>query len=201
MTFILALFLSYLLGSIPFGYVICRFFKKINIRAYGSGNIGATNVARSAGKGAGLATLILDILKGLIAVTLIPLLIGNEESLLKILCALSVVAGHNWSIYLKFKGGKGVATTAGALLGLMPVVFVSSLCVWIVIYISFKYVSLASICAAISLPFFLFLYNAPFDYMIMGIIIALIGLIRHKENIKRLLNGTEHRVNLRNKTL
>lgn len=189
----LALFLGYLLGSIPTGYIICRVLKGIDIRTKGSGNIGATNVARVVGKKAGITTLILDILKGLIGVVLIPLLVGDRTDFVKILCAIAVVSGHNWTVFLKFKGGKGVATTAGAIIGLMPIVFLSSFCIWCIVFIIWRYVSLASIIAAIFMPVFLIIYKEPIIYQVLGAIIAVIGIYRHKENIERLIRGKEHK--------
>lgn len=196
MQIILGLFLSYLLGSIPTGYIICRLLKGIDIRSFGSGNIGATNVSRVVGKLPGVVTLVLDILKGFIAVTLIPLLIANKTDLLRIMCALAVISGHNWTVFLKFRGGKGVATTAGALLGLLPIVFLLCFCVWCIIFIIWRYVFLASIISAITLPVFLVLFKESKIFLVLGIIVAVIGIIRHKENIKRLLKGEEKRFRL-----
>lgn len=187
MKVILAVLISYLLGSIPVGYIICRVIKGIDIRTVGSGNIGATNVARAVGKKWGIITLILDILKGFLAVTIV----GEQAELSRIACALAVIGGHNWTIFLKFRGGKGVATTAGALSGLVPAVFLSSFCVWFVVFIIWRYISLASIIAGISLPIFLALYREPKIYLGLGVVIALVGVIRHKENIRRLLRGEE----------
>lgn len=193
MKFIIAFLISYLVGSIPMGYIICRIIKGIDIRTKGSGNIGATNVARVVGKGPGIITLILDILKGLITVVLVPKIVGDQSDFIKILSAIAVICGHNWAIFLKFHGGKGVAATAGALIGLMPIVFLSSFCVWCIVFVIWRYVSLASITAAFFLPIFLVLYREPLIYQILGIIIAIIGIFRHKENIKRLLSGKEKR--------
>lgn len=196
MKIILTILLSYLLGSVPIGYIMVRVVKGVDIRSYGSGNIGATNVMRVLGKVPGIITLIIDALKGFIAVIFISALFGLRSDLLKIACALAVIAGHNWTVFLKFRGGKGVATTAGALIGLVPVVFLSSFCVWCIIFIIWKYVSLSSIFAAISLPGFLILYREPFSLLVLGIVIAVIALIRHKENIKRLLKGEEKKITL-----
>lgn len=182
-----AVLLSYLLGSIPVGYIVCHIVKGIDIRTVGSGNVGATNVARIAGKGWGIVTLSLDILKGFAAVSLA----GKESDLLRVACALAVISGHNWTIFLKFRGGKGVATTAGALIGLAPIAFLSSFCVWCIVFIIWRYISLASIIAGISLPVFLALYREPKIYLALGILAAIVGVFRHKENIKRLINGQE----------
>jgi glycerol-3-phosphate acyltransferase PlsY len=199
MKIFIAIILSYLLGSVPVGYIICRLLKGIDIRSVGSGNIGATNVGRVVGKRAGITTLFLDILKGFIAVFFIPRIIGDQSELLGIICALGVVAGHNWTIFLKFKGGKGVAATSGALIGLMPVVFFSSFCVWSIVFVLWRYVSLASIISAIFLPVFLFLYGEPLVFKILGFIIAIIGIYRHKENINRLLKREENKFTFKKK--
>lgn len=191
MKIFLATIISYLLGSIPTAYLMCKLLRGIDIRTVGSGNVGATNVARAVGKGAGIATLVLDILKGSIAVVCIPLIVGSRSDLVKIVCAIGVVCGHNWTIFLKFKGGKGVASTAGALIGLMPVVFLSGFCVWGIVFTIWRYVSLASIAAAVSVPVFLFFYKEPLMYQVLGLAISIITIVRHKENIKRLLKRQE----------
>lgn len=194
----LSIIISYLLGSVPFGYIITKFAKGVDIRKYGSGNIGATNVARVSGKWAGIVTLFLDILKGFIAVTVIPLLVVNTGNfdLIRIYCGVAVVLGHNWTVFLRFRGGKGVATSAGALIGLAPFVFLSSLCVWLVVFILSRYVSLASIIAAISLPLFLYLFGKSINLQVLGYIVAVVGIYRHKENIKRLLKDKENKLYL-----
>ena len=191
-----AIVLSYLLGSVPVGYIICRVTKSIDVRTQGSGNVGATNVTRLAGKIPGITTLILDILKGLAAVTLIPMLLGPATDTLRVSCAIGVVAGHNWTIFLRFKGGKGVATSAGVFLGLMPLVFLSCLCVWATAFITWRYVSLASVLTAISLPVFTTLYQKSPLYILLGCIVALLGLMRHKDNIKRLFKGKEGKIRI-----
>lgn len=191
MRILFAIVLSYLLGSIPVGYIICRVTKGIDVRTRGSGNVGATNVSRIAGKMPGIITLILDILKGVAAVTLIPMLVGPATDVLRVICAIGVVAGHNWTVFLRFRGGKGVAASAGVFLGLMPLVFVSCLCVWGIVFIIWRYVSLASIITALSLPVFIALYHKSLIFILLGCVIAVWGLVRHKDNIKRLVNGKE----------
>jgi glycerol-3-phosphate acyltransferase PlsY len=193
MNILLAVLLSYLIGSIPTGYIICKILKGIDIRTAGSKNIGATNVARVVGKKAGITTLILDILKGFVVVITIPRLFGSQSHNIEFACFLSVIAGHNWTIFLKFKGGKGVATTAGGLIGLVPIVFLSCFCVWCAIFALWRYVSLASIIAALSLPVFLFLFKEPLLFQILGVIIAITGIYKHKDNIRRLIKGEEHK--------
>jgi len=193
----IAILLSYLLGSIPTAYLITKSVKGLDIRRFGSGNVGATNVIRVAGMKAGIATMLLDILKGVLAVTIIPIFvhIANPE-LIHIACGLAVVLGHNWPVFLKFHGGKGVAAGTGVLIGLVPVVFLSVVCIWAVSFIISKYISFASICAAFFLPAFLILYNKPLNYQILGIIIAVLIVIQHRGNIKRLLNGKETKTRL-----
>jgi glycerol-3-phosphate acyltransferase PlsY len=153
-------------------------------------------VTRVIGKKFGIATLVLDVLKGLIAVTVIPFVFGVSSDYAKMFCALGAVCGHNWTIFLGFKGGKGVATTAGALIGLMPVVFLSVFFVWCAVFTVWRYVSVASITAAIFLPIFLFLYGESLIFKLLGFIVAVVGIIRHKENIKRLLKGEERKLML-----
>lgn len=188
---IMCTILSYLLGSVPVGYLIAKGLKGTDIRKSGSGNIGATNVARVVGKGAGLVTLLLDGLKGYIAVAVIPLLASHDSALVKILCALAVIAGHNWTVFLKFRGGKGVATTAGVFIGLAPLVFLSCFCIWIIIFVVFKYVSLASIVAALSVPLFMVLYKKPVSWQVFGVVLSVVGIVRHKSNIHRMFNKEE----------
>ncbi len=195
---LIAVILSYLLGSVPVGYLLVRILHGKDIRECGSGNIGATNVARVVGKKLGIITLFLDILKGLAAVMVISLIAGDVV-IVRLLCALAVIAGHNWPVFLKFRGGKGVATTAGALIGLAPLVFISAVCVWAVVFTIWKYVSLASIIAAVSLPLFMFIYRQPASYQIMGVIVAVIGIWRHRSNISRLSAGKENKFHWRNK--
>lgn len=187
---VLSCFLSYLIGSIPFGYLVAKLTKGIDIRQHGSGNIGATNVARVLGKIPGVVTLVMDMLKGFIAVTMVPMLLSGGE-LSKILCVVFVISGHNWPVFLQFRGGKGVSTTAGALIGLFPIVFASCFCLWGLVFTLTRYVSAASILAAVSLPVFLFLYKEPVGFQVLGVIVALIGIWRHQTNIKRLISGTE----------
>ena len=197
---------SYLLGAIPFGYVIAR-ARGIDIRRVGSGNIGATNVFRCVGKPWGLLTLACDFLKGFAPAFFLPLAahrLGStaDPGMLGVACAFSAVAGHNWPVYLGFKGGKGVATSAGAVLGIAWQAVLIGLGAWIVIFLLTRYVSVASILTALviagaSWP----LYReagllVPLALTVLGIVIAW----RHKGNVRRLLNGTEHRFDFRRKS-
>jgi glycerol-3-phosphate acyltransferase PlsY len=188
--------LAYLLGSIPFGLVLVWVFRRQDVRSTGSGNIGATNVARSGGKALGLITLLLDALKGYVAVLIAahfaPSLAG-APSTLAIAAAVAAVLGHVFPVWLKFKGGKGIATALGVFIALAPWVALASLLVFILIVALTRYVSLASIIAAITVPFFALVLAHPHNRQLLtGLsIISFIGIAKHHANIRRLLNGTE----------
>ncbi|HEY8996964.1 MAG TPA: glycerol-3-phosphate 1-O-acyltransferase PlsY [Edaphobacter sp.] len=192
--------LAYLLGSIPFGYLLVRIFRKQDIRATGSGNIGATNVARSGAKGLGILTLVLDALKGFVAVVLaqhIAAPYGFPQAYdIAVAAALAAVLGHCFPVWLGFRGGKGVATALGVFLALVPLTTVLYLLtVFLVIVLITRYVSLASIVAAALFPLFA-LPHAPAKtpVLIAGyILIPLIVIAKHHQNIRRLLSGTENR--------
>jgi len=188
--------ISYLLGSVPFGYITTYLVKKIDIRNYGSGNIGATNVARILGKRWGSFVFFLDFLKGFISMLMAYLFFSCYSYWLFILVALASIAGHNWSIFLRFKGGKGVSTSIGATLGLcfkyfpLSIPLFVSLFVWIIVFFIFKYVSLASLLAT----FFFFLLSIiilEWEFKIFSLFIFILIVIRHKKNIKNLLQGKE----------
>ena len=217
---VLAIPLAYLAGSIPFGLIIAR-MHKINIREHGSGNIGATNVWRTLGKKAGLTCFVLDVLKGFVPTFLagqLTGLIGSDtvsqtQAWLWLAVAAAAILGHMFPVWLGFKGGKGVATGFGALLGIVPVLTwpaLGALVVWIVVARISRFVSLASCLAAISLPVWLVLMlivrhqnadqaaalfsadNLPW-FVVVSLLAAFI-LIRHRSNIGRLLRGTENRI-------
>jgi len=197
---IISISLAYLLGSIPFGYLLVRIFRKQDIRATGSGNIGATNVARSGAKGLGILTLILDALKGFFAVLIaqkIAAPYGFPQAYeIAVAAALAAVLGHCFPAWLGFRGGKGVATALGVFFALVPLTTVLYLLgVFLLIVLVTKYVSLASIVAAALFPVFA-LPHAPAKtpIIIAGyILIPLIVILKHHQNIRRLLSGTENR--------
>lgn len=209
LAYILTALGAYLLGSIPFGFLMAR-AKGIDIRQVGSGNIGATNVFRCIGKPLGILTFVLDLAKGYAGCTLIPLLAircpgvaaGHSLSLC-VACGFAAVAGHNWPVYLGFKGGKGVATSAGLLLGLAPAGCGLALGVWIVIFLSTRYVSVASIAAAVSLGAAAWLPFCRHDavwFPVMLDVLALLVVWKHRANIRRLCAGTESRFQFGRKT-
>jgi len=196
----ITILVSYLIGSIPFGVFAGR-FAGIDVREHGSKNIGATNVLRTLGKKYGIAVFLADALKGLVAVRLAVWLAGADpfyRSSLGIVAAVFVVIGHSFPIWLRFRGGKGVATSGGACLGLLPVPTSIGGLIWIVVFLAFRYVSVASIAAIVSLPLVVWLLsdrgNSP-NYLMFGfsVFIAVLVTWRHRENIVRLTRGTEPR--------
>ncbi len=185
---------GYFFGSIPFAVIIGR-AKGVDILKVGSGNPGATNVKRAVGKGAGNLCFLLDALKGAVAAGW-PLLFlaGSTNPLtLGIIGLLASIAGHSFSIFIKFRGGKGVAVTVGGLLTLMPSVMLIGLFVWAAVFFTSRYVSLASIALGLSLPLSSVLLSQPAEGIILAGLLAVLILVRHRSNIKRLLSGTENR--------
>lgn len=179
---------SYLLGSIPFGVLISK-KQKIDIREYGSGNIGATNVFRTVGKKAGFLTLMCDSLKGFIPV-LIALLLTDSEFIIGMV-GLFVIIGHIYPVFSGFKGGKGVATSLGVFFGLMPKVAFIVIIVWFVVCLLFRYVSLSSMASALTVPVLAGLFDEPKFYILVSTFVAFLIVVKHKDNLKRLLAGEE----------
>jgi glycerol-3-phosphate acyltransferase PlsY len=196
---------AYLLGSIPTGYLLVRLFRHQDIRSVGSGNIGATNVLRSGGKGLGAATFILDMLKGsgsvylgaLLAASLMPFTpVRNFEAL----AALFAVLGHMFPVWLGFRGGKGVATSFGVFLVAAPWAALAAIAVFALVFLASRYVSLASILGAASFPVFAwFLVHGPRPafFIAVQVAVALLVIVKHHQNIRRLLAGTESRIGAR----
>jgi glycerol-3-phosphate acyltransferase PlsY len=194
--------LAYLLGSIPFGYLLVRLFRKQDIRVTGSGNIGATNVARSGGKGLGILTLALDLAKGLAAVLIArhfaPFLPAHPSAIpstLAVTAGVLAVVGHVFPIWLRFRGGKGVATALGVFLGIAPWAALASLTVFILLVLITRLVSLASIAGAALIPLFALLTVPDRSPAFVGglMFIALLVILKHRANIGRLLRGQESR--------
>jgi glycerol-3-phosphate acyltransferase PlsY len=186
--------ISYLIGSIPSGYIIARIWRGIDIRKCGSGNIGFTNILRVIGPVPGLVTLFLDIFKGLFVACLVQRFIGESSEVMIILPAISVVIGHNYSLFLSFQGGRGVATGLGVILGFsLPVAGIGFL-VWLTVVIIFRYVSLGSIVTVASLPLLVFLLKKPPFLFYLSILLAVFIIIKHIPNIKRLIAGRENRI-------
>jgi len=186
--------LAYLLGSIPFGYLLVKTFRHQDIRTTGSGNIGATNVARSGAKGLGIATLLLDLFKAFLAVKIAQHLApGNFD--LATMAAVAAILGHVFPIWLGFRGGKGVASALGVFLALSPMTALCILIIFIVIFAITRYVSLASIIAALAIPLLAlhFAHNMTPLVLFGFFFIPLLVVVKHHQNIRRLLSGTESR--------
>ena len=191
---LLSIPLAYLLGSIPFGYLLVRVFRHQDIRATGSGNIGATNVARSGARGLGLATLFLDLAKAFAAVALAQHLApGNQD--LAVSAAAAAVIGHVYPVWLRFQGGKGVASALGVMLALNWRGGIGIFSVFLLVVALTRFVSLGSIIGAISFPFFgLYLIYPHTPVVVSGLVfIALLVILKHHANIGRLLSGSENR--------
>jgi glycerol-3-phosphate acyltransferase PlsY len=190
---------AYLLGSIPTGYLVAK-AKGVDIRAVGSGNIGATNVFRILGKPAGIFVLVMDGLKGYASCAWVVDLIWKQWGgelvdieYLRITAGLAVVLGHNYPCWLGFKGGKGIATSAGALAALVPWAFIIIFFVFIIVFGLSRYVSLGSIAGSIALPIATWLTKGSPTMIIVTTLMALLAIYKHKSNIQRLVNGTENR--------
>jgi glycerol-3-phosphate acyltransferase PlsY len=192
MTPLLVLAIAYLLGAIPFGYVLVRLTTGSDVRASGSGNIGATNVLRTTGRAAGIATLLLDIGKGYLAVWLAGRLTGHS-ALWMSAAALAVMAGHAFPVFLRFKGGKAVASFVGAFLCLTPVALGAVLVVFAASVAWTRHISMGSIIAAASFPLAVWLIVKPeFSVLLAAVIAGAFIIYRHRGNIERLRMGTEH---------
>ena len=202
---ILLMIVAYVLGSIPNALWIGKVFRGIDIREYGSRNTGSTNAARILGPRLGLLTLVLDVSKGSL-----PLLLalffekkisdsGADLNMVLIMIGICSIIGHSFSVFLKFKGGKAVATTVGVFIVLVPKAILIAAVIFFTIFIIFRYVSLSSILAAVTLPIAIFLVEEKISYTIFGILIAVLIIIKHRSNIKRLLNGTESKFEIKNK--
>lgn len=187
----MSIIISYLLGSISFSYFIAKIWMGIDIRNYGSGNAGATNVLRVLGTKPAIIALLGDALKGIIAVYL-GKLTGDESIML--LCGLAVVIGHNWPIFLKFKGGKGIATSLGVILTISPLSSLILIIIGVFIIYITRYVSLGSITSAIILPFIFYMLHKSGYYLIFALVLTFLALFRHRSNIQRLLSGKESKL-------
>jgi len=193
MDIIFTIIISYFLGSISFSFLIGKYWGKIDIREHGSGNAGATNTLRVLGALPGIIVFILDGLKGVLSV-LLAYLISANEPIVMISGGIFAIIGHNWPIYLNFKGGKGVATTIGVVASLLFLPFILSAVIACIILIITRYVSLASIIFALFIPIFVIIMDYEIIYQLFSLLLAVLVCIRHKDNIKRLLKGTERKL-------
>lgn len=197
---IIILALSYLAGSIPTAYLAGKIVKNIDLREHGSGNLGATNTIRVLGLLPGIIVLLIDSAKGFLAVSFLPginlgwAVWSVDYDILRCFIALTVIAGHIWPVWLSFKGGRGVATGAGAFLKLVPFPVLSALLIFLTAFSVGRYVSIGSIFAAVSFPVFLIIFKEDVIYQIFGTLISAVVIIKHIPNIKRLLKGEEHKI-------
>jgi len=202
MSLILAIAISYLIGSIPTAYIFGKLSKGLDIRQHGSGNVGATNVFRVLGKGPGSIVLALDIIKGILPIVLVSSLFGIVAVWQIILLGVAGVVGHNWTVFLNFKGGKGIATSLGVLIGLtikfavIRPVLIWTILIWLGCFLISGFVSLSSIVAATCLPIIMVLTNQSLEIVFLGVVFCIFVVLRHRPNIKRLLNGEEPKVAL-----
>jgi len=191
--YLLTAIVAYFIGSIPTGYLFGR-ARGVDIRQSGSGNIGATNVFRTLGKTAGISVLLFDAVKGFVPTKF--LLFGatpETREYHSMVAGLFAILGHNYTCWLGFKGGKGIATSAGVLVGLVPVGLLITFGVWLLVFAISRYVSLASVIAAIVLPFAVWAVGGTARMITLSIVFSLLAIYKHRTNIQRLLAGTEHR--------
>lgn len=202
---ILAVTISYLIGSIPTAYILGKILKGKDLRQFGSHNVGATNAFRVLGRGIGITVLFIDIIKGMIPVVLISdyIIAKNiyvSDEIIRVILGIACACGHNWTIFLNFKGGKGVAVTFGVLLGLairystLRIIFGYVLGVWIITFFILRMVSVASLLSSLALPLFMFWFKQKQEFIILSIILSVFIIFRHKSNIKRILAGKEPRL-------
>ena len=183
--------IGYLIGSLPFSYLIARYWKGVDIRQTGSGNVGSTNVWRNAGRAAGLLAFACDFGKGALVVLIADY---YGDAYLVVTAVVAVLVGHSWPVFLGFKGGKMVATGVGAVMAISPLVGGIAVPLWLFIVFITRYVSLASIVTVICIPILMYIFNLELPYIVLGIFMAAFTVFKHISNIKRLLEGTEPRV-------
>lgn len=182
---------AYLIGGVPFGLLVCRWWSGYDPREYGSGNIGATNVYRLLGPKGFAVVLMLDAGKGYAAVRLGHALSRSDSLWVVVLCGVCAILGANWSVYLGFKGGKGVGVSLGVGMAVMWKVTLLALAVWVVVVAASRYVSLSSMAAGVSVPVLAVLLGEPMPVRTFGAVLAVFILVRHRSNIRRLLTGAE----------
>jgi glycerol-3-phosphate acyltransferase PlsY len=200
--------ISYLIGSMPTAYIFGRLLKGVDIRKFGSGNVGATNAFRVLGKGPGIAVLIIDMFKGFITTDFVGNIVVLKtnfisDETLRIILGLSCICGHNWTIFLRFKGGKGVATTFGVLIGLamkiagLKIILALVILTWLITFIITRIVSISSFACGVSLPIYMILFKQSGVLVLLSIVLSTLIVLRHRSNLKRFLEGKEPRLNFR----
>ncbi|MEG6616242.1 glycerol-3-phosphate 1-O-acyltransferase PlsY [Peptococcaceae bacterium 1198_IL3148] len=192
---IIVLVVGYLLGSIPSGYILAKLWRGIDIRQYGSGNIGATNIYRTLGVAPGILVLLADMAKGIAAVLAARYIAsGDIQAIAELSAAVGALLGHSASIFLKFKGGKIVATGGGIIFVISPLTGLIALVLLIATVAITRYVSAGSMVAALSIPIAFYLLNLDLPYLIFGIAVAALVIYKHRSNIKRIFSGTEYKI-------
>jgi len=196
--YLIVAIVAYFVGSLPTGYLAGR-ARGLDIRTMGSGNIGATNVFRILGRKAGTCVLLIDALKGFLACWLLPLaarsfFAGANGEYLTLIAGVGAILGHNYTCWLRFKGGKGVATTGGVFFAVAPAAAGTALAVWLIVALISRYVSLASIAAAVTLPLAAWCWGKSLVVIMVFLVLGLLAIYKHKGNIQRLMNGTENRI-------
>lgn len=205
LSILFAIIISYLIGSIPTAYIFVRLLKGIDIRKHGSGNVGATNAWRVLGKTTGIIVLVLDILKGYIPVVFLGSFLASrislaDKAILPILLGLSCICGHNWTLFLGFKGGKGIAATLGVLAGLsmqipgLRLILILLILTWFFIFLITRIISAASVLTSIALPVFTVMFRQSIAVVSFSILLCVLSVIRHLPNLKRILQGKESRL-------
>ena len=197
MAALISTLISFLVGSIPTGYLIAKYVKKIDIRQHGSGNVGATNVLRVAGKGLGAVVFVLDFLKGLVPVLLFTSIFGSDERLrdMNVWVGLGAILGHIYSPFLRFRGGKGIATGGGVVCGTYPILFLAAILTWALAFIIFRYVSVSSLASLLALLVGCLLWREiGWNARIFFFLIVGLGFWTHRGNITRLFKGEEGKI-------
>jgi len=191
---IIAILLSYLLGAVPFGLFFSKLFSDVDVRTIGSGNIGATNVLRAAGKKAAVLTLLMDTMKGLVPVLIVKFLFQDDA--ITVLSGAAAILGHNFPVYLKFRGGKGVATSYGVVVAVAPLTGLLCLIIWALVAYIWRFSSLSALVSFASYPGLTFFITSPQSKPYGFLALFIFGMIyyRHRDNIKRLLSGTEPKI-------
>ncbi|WP_281886893.1 glycerol-3-phosphate 1-O-acyltransferase PlsY [Paenibacillus sp. YYML68] len=188
-----SLLIGYLLGSISFSYLAGKLLKGIDIRQHGSGNAGATNTLRVLGKGPGITVLMLDVVKGIVAVWVGTWMSGGDP-LIQVLAGVSVIVGHNWPVFFGFRGGKGIATTIGvmATLAFFPALYAGIIAIGSIVLT--RYVSLGSLLFTALLPLFIWLMGVPYEILLLSLVLFVFAWFRHRSNIVKLLKGQENKL-------
>ncbi len=191
---------AYLIGSISFAFFAGHLLKGIDLRQHGSKNLGATNTSRELGAVPGVIVLLLDVAKGVLAVWLASAFIADVPWWLPLACGLAAIAGHNWPFYLRFQGGKGVATALGVMLTIFQWPLLCALAIGIAVIAVTRYVSLGSMIGALLIPIFIYIFEGQLNAeWWFSVVIAVLVVVRHHSNIRKLLNGTESKLNFKKK--